>query len=57
MRGKYSKNKCFQQFRPIIQTYFQDSESTQPEDVERLFRKAKNKIESYKKNVKKRYYQ
>ena len=57
MRGKYSKNKFFQQFRPIIQAYFQGSESTQPEDVERLFRKAKNKIESYKKNVKKRYYQ
>ena len=49
MRGKNSKNKFFQQFRPIIQTYFQGSESTQPEDVERLFRKAKNKIESYKK--------
>ena len=53
MRGKYSKNKFFQQYPQLIQTYFQGSESTQPEDVERLFRKAENKIESYKKRYKK----
>ena len=53
MRGKYSKNKFFQQYPQIIQTYFQGSESTQPEDVERLFRKAENKMESYKKRCKK----
>ena len=52
MRGKYSKNKFFQQFPQINQIYFQGSESTQPEDVERLFRKAKNKMESYKKRIK-----
>ena len=44
MRGKYSKNKFFKQFPQIIQTYFQGSESTQPEDVENLFEKAKKKI-------------
>jgi hypothetical protein len=53
MRGKYSKNKFFQKFPQIIQTYFQGSESTQPEDVEKLFKKAENKKESYKKKCKK----
>ena len=53
MRGKYSKNKFFQQFPQIIQTYFQGSESTQPEDVEKLFKKAESKMESYKKRCKK----
>ena len=48
MRGKYSKNKFFQQFPPIIQIYFQGSESTQPEDVERLFKKAETKLEILK---------
>ncbi len=28
--------------------YFQGSESTQPEDVQRLFRKGENKLEHYK---------
>jgi len=28
MRGKYSKNKFFQQLQQKIQTYFQGSEST-----------------------------
>ena len=53
MRGKYSKNKFFQQYPQIIQLYFQGSESTQLKDVERLFRKAENKMESYKKRYKK----
>ena len=54
MRGKYSKNKFFQQFPQIIQTYFQGSESTQPEDVENLFEKAKKKLDYFKnKDIKK----
>ena len=44
MRGKYSKNKFFQQFPQIIQIYFLGSEFTQPEDVERLFKKAGAKL-------------
>ena len=48
MRGKYSKNKFFQLFPQIIQTYFQGSESTQPEDVENLFEKGKKKLDHFK---------
>ena len=45
MKGKYSKRQFFQKF-PIIQIYFQGSESTYPEDLERLFRKAESKANS-----------
>ena len=49
MRGKYSrKNTFFHEFKKINQIYFQGSESTQPEDVQRLFRKGENKLEHYK---------
>ena len=47
MRGKYSKNKFFQKYPPIIQIYFQGSESTQPEDVTELFKKAEDLYENY----------
>ena len=47
MRGKYSNNKFFQEFPKIIQIYFQGSESTQPEDLIKLFRKAESKSESF----------
>ena len=54
MKGKYSKNKFFQFFPEIIQTYFQGSESTQPEDVENLLDKAEKKLLFFKeKNIKK----
>ena len=46
MRGKYSKNKFFKKYPRIIQIYFQGSESTQPEDIQRLFRKAESKANS-----------
>ena len=49
MKGKYSNNEFFKLFPKIIQTYFQGSESTQPEDVESLFEKAGKKLEYYKK--------
>ena len=47
MRGKYSKEKFFQKFPQIIQTYFQGSESTKPEDVEKLFEIAENQLKSF----------
>ena len=53
MRGKYSKNKFFQHYPQIIQTYFQGSESTQPEDVEKLFEKAEVKLKAYKDKIEK----
>ena len=53
MRGKYSKNKFFQQFPQIIQIYFQGSKFTQTEDVERIFRKANNAFLFYQKKYKK----
>ena len=52
MRGKYSNNKFFQEFPRIIQIYFIGSESTQPEDLIKLFRKAESKSESFIKNMK-----
>ena len=53
MRGKYSKNKFFQKFPQINQIYFQGSESTQPEDVQRLFDKAVRKLNNLKKKKEK----
>ena len=49
MKGEYSKNKFFQMFPRIIQTYFQGSKSTEPKDVENLFLKAGKKLIYYKK--------
>ena len=49
MRGEYSQKEFFKLFPKIIQTYFQGSESTQPEDVESLFEKAGKKLEYYRK--------
>ena len=54
MRGKYSKDIFFQKFPQIILTFFQGSESTLPEDVEKLFEIAEKKLQFYnKKNIKK----
>ena len=53
MRGKYSKNKFFQQFPQIIQIYFKGSEFSQPEDIERLFKKAEMKLNFLKAKRKK----
>ena len=44
MEGKYSIEKFFQNLPEIIQTYFQGSESTNPEDVENLFKIAEEKL-------------
>jgi hypothetical protein len=53
MRGKYSKNKFFQKFPQIIQIYFKGSEITQPEDVQKLFKKAEMLLNSLKEKRKK----
>ena len=49
MKGKYSKNEFFKKYPPIIQIYFQGSESTRPEDITELFKKAESLHESCKK--------
>jgi len=52
MKGRYSKNLFFKKYPQIIQIYFQGSKSTNPEDVEELFKKAEGLYESYKLNNK-----
>ena len=49
MRGKYSSNPFFMKFPQINQIYFQGSESTEPEDLIKLFNKAESKSKSIKK--------
>ena len=44
MEGKYSLEQFFQDLPEIIQTYFQGSESSNTEDVENLFKIAKEKL-------------
>ena len=53
MRGEFSKSKFFQNFPKIIQTYFQGSNSTIPDDVENIFEIAAEKIKilDKKKNI------
>jgi len=48
MRGEYSKDKFFRQFPQIMMTYFQGAESTNPDDIEKLFEIAENKLNYYK---------
>ena len=52
MRGIYSKNEFFKNYPSIIQIYFQGSESTEPDDVEEVFKKAENLYENFKRNKK-----
>ena len=44
MRGKFSSQEFFQNFPMIIQSYFQGSYSTNPEDVENIFEIAEKKL-------------
>ena len=44
MRGKFSSQPFFQNFPMIIQSYFQGSYSTNPEDVENIFDIAEKKL-------------
>ena len=48
MRGEYSKNEFFRNYPPIIQIYFQGSESTKAEDVIELFKRAEDLYKNYK---------
>jgi hypothetical protein len=50
MKGIYSKNSFFKQYPQIIQIYFQGSETTTPNDVTELFKKAESLYENFKKN-------
>ena len=51
MKGKYSKNKFFRKYPQIIQTYFQGSESTNPEDITKLFEMAEGKYSYFYKKI------
>ncbi len=50
MEGKFSRKKFFKFYPSIIQTYFQCTETTTPEDIEEVFIKAKIKLEGLKKD-------
>jgi len=50
MRGIYSKNEFFKNYPSINQIYFQGSESTEPEEVEGVFKKAENLYKNFKNN-------
>ena len=52
MRGKYSKEKFFRKYPQIIQTYFQGSESTNPDDILKLFEIAENKYNYFEEKLK-----
>jgi hypothetical protein len=48
MRGEYSKDKFFREYPEIILTYLQGAQTTKPEDIEKLFEIAENKLQFYK---------
>ena len=50
LKGKNSTDDFFKKYPQIIQTYFQGSESTNPEDIKKLFEIAEQKIKVKKKN-------
>ena len=50
LKGKYSNKKFFRLYPKLIQTYFQGSKSTKPEDVDILFEKTRKKLQYYIKN-------
>ena len=52
MKGKYSTNDFFKSYASIIQSYFQGSDSTLPEDVENIFKIAESRLKSFKKRGK-----
>ena len=49
MKGKYSTNDFFKSYPSIIQSYFQGSNSTLPEDVKNIFKIAEGRLKSFKK--------
>jgi len=50
MKGTNSSSKFFKQFPSILQSYFQGSRSTTPEDVEGIFQIAEERLNSLIKN-------
>ena len=53
LKGKYSKNKFFRKYPEIMQTFFQGSESANPEDIIKLFEIAEGKYNYFKEKLKK----
>ena len=47
MKGKYSKNKFFESYPSIIQSYFQGSKSATPDDVSNIFKIAEDKLKPF----------
>ena len=50
MKGPNSNSKFFKEFPSILQSYFQGSKSTTPEDVEGIFQIAEERLDSLIKN-------
>ena len=50
MNGKYSKSEFFRKYPSILQSYFQDSDSTTAEEVEGIFKIAEGRLNSFKEN-------
>ena len=50
MDGKYSKKNFFKLYPSVIQSYFQGSKTTTPEEVKGIFTIAKQKLELFKNN-------
>jgi len=53
MSGKYSKTKFFKLYKSIIQSYFQGSDSTTPENVEGIFKIAEDRLNDLRERDKK----
>ena len=53
MKGQYSKNEFFKKYPPLIQVYFQGSQSTCHEDIIELFEKTEGLYLNYKQIKKK----
>ena len=54
LKGRYSKNEFFRLYPEIILTYFQGSESTNPEDIIKLFEMAEGKYNYFNEKLKKK---
>ena len=53
MSGKYSKGKFFKLYPSIIQSYFQGSDTTTPEEVKGIFQIAEGRLDALAKKIKK----
>ena len=59
MGGKYSRSEFFKLYPSIIQSYFQSSDSTTPEEVKGIFEITEGRLDEIKKIIiiKKMIYQ